>query len=125
MRTVKLSPTMRRLLLHCATRCTVECCLEGAFDFSLHRIVSWLESERIDRTSQLANEIKDVLSDLDSAAEKLFLDARDLESNWYSADFAAFLTNFEQAFSTSVNMYRSSAAQIERSKQDTQQFRNF
>src|SRR5688572_333026 len=105
MLTVKLSPTLRRLLLHCQTECTADCCRDRAFDISARTITSWLETERIDRTPQLIREIKDIAGNLDPMVEMLFLEARDLHSEWRSADFATFWARFEKSFANSLKTY--------------------
>lgn len=105
MSTVRLSPTLRRLLLHCQTECTAECCRGKAFDISVHAITSWLEAERIDRVSQLTREIKDIAERLDPKAGRLCLNERDLYSEWSIADFAAFWVRFERAFVNARETY--------------------
>lgn len=77
-----------------------------AFDTSARIIVSWLEAERIDRTPELTQEIKNIAKNLDSTAERLFLDMRDLRSEWLVADFNSFWTRFEKAFTNALETYK-------------------
>ena len=114
MQIIRVSPTLRRLLKHCETECTADCCRALAFDITPRRISSWLESERIDRGSALAEEIRNIGKSLNPEADKVRLDARDLGSEWYAQDFGqnagfiGFWTRFEDAFTSAYEEHAKS-----------------
>ena len=40
---LKVTPELRRLLIHCEKICTVDCCHRKAFLIDLHTIGQWIE----------------------------------------------------------------------------------
>ena len=114
MHTIPVSPTLRRLLMHCETECMADCCGARAFDITAQRISLWLQAERIDRGRELAEEIRSIRKSLDPEAGKVLLDSRDLRSEWYAQDFGhhlgfiPFWTRFEEAFTSSYEEHAKS-----------------
>ena len=104
MNSISVSPTLRRLLSDCATICTVDCCRQDAFDLAGSRVEQWLESERIDRTAEIASEIERLLqSVLNENGAQVRIDDRDLMSTWKTADLRDFLEAFRQRFRLAVS----------------------
>lgn len=91
----KLSPELRRLLNHCETNCYADCCHESAFDISENRLKQWFETERIDRTVSILNELNEVVLNLEGKT-KVFLDVRDLESEWEKERLVSFLKKLRE-----------------------------
>lgn len=90
LRTVTTSAALRRLLLHCQTQCTADCCKENAFDLSKRSIEEWLAYERIDRSKAIGEEMATIADLLRKATGRLVLDVRDLRSDWKADRLLAF-----------------------------------
>ena len=53
------------LLKSFATRCSIDCCNLGAFDFEVHRAVSWVESWGKDTTKRGMQSLKQFIEAID------------------------------------------------------------
>jgi hypothetical protein len=93
---VNVSPTLRRMLVECQSRCTADCCHALAFD--LRRIGPWLERERVDRTVELRAELDAISERAETLDASLRLSVRDLESTWTAPDWRRFLSVLRDAF---------------------------
>jgi hypothetical protein len=95
---VVISSSLRQLLIHCHTVCSVDCCRGSAFQISEAMIRRWLDLDRIDRSAELANEISRVRSLLTQQEGEVILVARDLESTWPVNEFKDFWNQLENSF---------------------------
>ena len=101
---IKLSSELRRLLIHCEENCSADCCKDSAFEINERTLRTWFDSERIDRSHQILDELSDLIKFLQGRTEDIFIDARDLESTWKPKSlltlFSKFLNKLEKTVST-------------------------
>ncbi len=95
MQTITVSPSLRRLLLDCATNCTVDCCKALAFDLTGPRLAQWLYSETNVSTDDLKAEIEELLeSGSQISTNHIKFDVRDMYSTWRTTEFLNFIQEF-------------------------------
>ena len=100
---VTTSPALRRLLLDCQEWCRADCCKERAFTITEVSIARWLRLERIDRSREVAEEIRQIGACLPRSHGWVFLAVRGVESDWRADDFRAFWCRLEAAFRSGVD----------------------
>jgi hypothetical protein len=101
-RVVTASPALRRLLLDHRECCTADCCKEKAFRITEASIARWLGHERIDRTREMAEEIRRIHVDVQEVEGWVLFEARGLESEWGADAFRAFWGRLKSAFTRAV-----------------------
>ncbi|MDB5350680.1 MAG: hypothetical protein JWN86_1927 [Planctomycetota bacterium] len=97
--TVTLSPPLRRLLHDHQIFCSADCCRERAFEITEGSISRWLDSERTDRTAELAAEIHRVASDVQGASGCVYLAVPGLKSEWGGDQFRTFWGHLRSTYS--------------------------
>ncbi len=80
-KSISVSPTLRRFLIHCEQYCIADCCYSSAFALDSETVSRWLCDERIDRTEALIAEARGIAGSL-APYEKIDFDIRNLESTW-------------------------------------------
>ncbi|MAS93556.1 MAG: hypothetical protein CMO55_10225 [Verrucomicrobiales bacterium] len=84
--------------MYCQDKCVVECCQSGAFSINVVSIGRWLDSERVDRSEELIDEISQIFSRLSGEEGVVCFKIRDLESLWNRKEATNFFEEMSEVF---------------------------
>jgi len=98
LKSITVSPALRRLLVDRLDQCSADCCHSLAFTISDFDVRLWYGNERIDRYDEITTELRELVSSIRDFEGKIDFDIREVESSWESSEALSFFTILYRSF---------------------------